>query len=90
MIVDGRVHVSRPEHEHEWVLEFGQSQPAGDLLDLMEEALTPAGIRRFLQENSIDSYIRRNVEATQALPLEADTKEKILGGNAARILGLDN
>lgn len=32
--------------------------------------------------------IRRNIEAVQALPLGDETKEKILGLNAARILGL--
>jgi predicted TIM-barrel fold metal-dependent hydrolase len=33
-------------------------------------------------------YIRRNIEAIQALPLRESTIEKILGGNAARVLGL--
>lgn len=33
--------------------------------------------------------IRRNVEAIGALPLSAEAKEAILGGNAARLLGLD-
>ncbi len=33
--------------------------------------------------------IGRNIEAIRGLPLQAETKEKILGGNAARILGMD-
>lgn len=33
--------------------------------------------------------IRRNVDAVRALPLSPEAKEAILGGNAARILGLD-
>ncbi len=34
-------------------------------------------------------YIKRNIELIRGLPLKEETKEKILGGNAARILGID-
>lgn len=54
MIIDFHVHVSRPEHEHDWIVEFMQSQFDGDLLEIIEQVLTPAGIRSFLQENRID------------------------------------
>jgi predicted TIM-barrel fold metal-dependent hydrolase len=54
MIIDFHVHVSRPEHEHDWIVEFMQSQFDGDLLEVIEQVLTPAGIRSFLQENGID------------------------------------
>ena len=33
-------------------------------------------------------HIKRNVEIIRGLPLSEETKEKILGGNAARILGI--
>ena len=54
MIVDFHLHVSRPEHEHPWILEFMQTQYEGDLVELAERVLTPSGLRAFLQENGID------------------------------------
>ncbi len=36
------------------------------------------------------SDIKRNIEIIRALPLKEETKEKILGGNAARILGFES
>lgn len=54
MIIDFHVHVSRPEHEHAWAMEFMQSQYEGDLYEFAERVLTPEGIRSFLQENGID------------------------------------
>jgi predicted TIM-barrel fold metal-dependent hydrolase len=35
------------------------------------------------------THIKRNIELIRGLPLKEETKEKILGGNAARILGID-
>lgn len=54
MLIDFHIHVSRPEHEHEWVLEFINSQYAGDLWALAERVLTPTGLRPFLQQHGID------------------------------------
>ncbi|HKZ87129.1 MAG TPA: amidohydrolase family protein [Anaerolineae bacterium] len=55
MLIDFHIHVSRPEHELPWVLEFiAQQYQDGDLWALAEQILTPAGLRPFLQENGID------------------------------------
>ena len=35
-------------------------------------------------------HIGRNIEIIRSLPLKEETVEKILGGNAARILGIDS
>jgi len=54
MIIDFHVHLSRIEHGHPWVLEWIQENYPGDLETLLDEVLTPAGLRRYLQENSVD------------------------------------
>ncbi|MBI5830337.1 MAG: amidohydrolase [Chloroflexi bacterium] len=54
MLIDVHVHVSRPEHEHPWVLEFIRDEYKGDIWALVQEVLTPAGLRPFLQQNGID------------------------------------
>ncbi|MBW8012379.1 MAG: amidohydrolase [Chloroflexi bacterium] len=56
MIIDFHIHLSRPEHEHPWVLEWARGNfPADmDLEAWMEDILTPKGIRNFFQENAID------------------------------------
>lgn len=54
MLIDFHIHVSRPEHEHPWVLAFIQEQYEGDLRALAEQVLTPATLRPFLQAHGID------------------------------------
>lgn len=54
MLIDVHVHVSRPEHEHPWVLEFIRDEYEGDIWALVKDVLTPAGLRPFLQQNGID------------------------------------
>ncbi|MBI4316792.1 MAG: hypothetical protein HY679_12725, partial [Chloroflexi bacterium] len=54
MLIDVHVHVSRPEHERPWVLEFIRDEYKGDIWALVQEVLTPAGLRPFLQQNGID------------------------------------
>lgn len=54
MIIDFHVHLSRPEHEHPWVMEWLRANFHGDLEALVEQVLTPGGIRSYLQEHGID------------------------------------
>ena len=54
MIIDFHVHLSRPEHEHPWVMEWMRINFDGDLDAMMESVLSPTGIRSYLQGNGID------------------------------------
>ncbi len=54
MVIDFHIHLSRPEHEHPWVMDWFRSNYDGDIDAYMEEVLTPAGLRRHLRENDID------------------------------------
>jgi hypothetical protein len=54
MIIDFHVHLSRPEHEHPWVMDWMRSNYKGDLDEFVEQVLTPQGIRQYLQANDID------------------------------------
>jgi len=53
-VVDVHLHVSRPEHERPWVLDFLRGQGGFDLEAEAERLLSPAGLRAFLQQNGID------------------------------------
>lgn len=54
MIIDFHIHLSRPEHEKPWVMEWLRANFQGDLDALVEEVLTPTGIRRYLQAHDIE------------------------------------
>jgi len=54
MIIDFHIHLSRPEHEQPWVMEWMRGNFKGDLDGMMERVLTPVGMRTLLQENGID------------------------------------
>lgn len=54
MLIDFHVHVSRREHERPWVLEFLESQYDGDLWALVDQVVTPGGLRPYLQAHGID------------------------------------
>ncbi|MDH5606132.1 MAG: amidohydrolase family protein [Anaerolineae bacterium] len=55
MIIDFHIHLSKPEHERPWVMEWMRRNLPGEDLDaLMESVLTPAGIREYLQAHAID------------------------------------
>ncbi|HEY4720888.1 MAG TPA: amidohydrolase family protein, partial [Anaerolineae bacterium] len=54
MIIDFHIHLSRPEHELPWVMDWMRSNFKGDLDAFIEQVLTPQGIRQYLQANDID------------------------------------
>jgi len=54
MVIDFHIHLSRPEHEHPWVMEWMRANFTGDLDAMVEKVLSPEGIRQYLQENGID------------------------------------
>ncbi|HSF82965.1 MAG TPA: amidohydrolase family protein [Anaerolineales bacterium] len=54
MIIDFHFHLSKPEHELPWVMEWIRSNFPGDIDELVEQVLTPAGLRQYLQANEID------------------------------------
>ena len=54
MLIDFHIHVSRPEHEQSWVMEYIESQAGDEIWSLAEKVLTPTGLRPFLQSNGID------------------------------------
>ncbi len=54
MIIDFHIHLSLPEHERPWVMDWIDSQYEGDARAFMESVLTPQGLRAFLQQYGID------------------------------------
>ncbi len=54
MIIDFHVHLSRPEHERPWVMDWIRSNYDGDLDAMMNQVLTPENIRTYLQKHTID------------------------------------
>jgi uncharacterized protein len=54
MIIDIHIHLSRPEHEHSWVMDWMRSNYDGNLEELMAELSSPARFRRYLQQHEID------------------------------------
>lgn len=53
-IIDVHVHLSRPEHENPWVMDWLRATFPGDIDALMERVLVPAAFRHYLQQNGID------------------------------------
>ena len=62
--------------------------PPKRLLDLFPQLERLAGKVIFGSDWPAISNVARNIQALRSLPLAEKTKEKILGGNAARLLGL--
>ncbi len=57
MIFDFHVHLSLPEHAHSWVKEWMSSNYTGDVDELINEILSPEGLRAYLQANNIDHAV---------------------------------
>ncbi|OPY59775.1 MAG: Amidohydrolase [Pelotomaculum sp. PtaU1.Bin035] len=60
--------------------------PPQKLLDYFPELERNAGKVIFGSDWPAVAVIKANIEAIRGLPLKEETKEKILGGNAARLL----
>lgn len=54
MIIDFHFHLSKPEHELPGVMDWIRSNFPGDIDELVEQVLTPGGIRKYLQASEID------------------------------------
>ena len=54
MIIDFHIHLSLPEHEHPWVMEWMRGNYPGDMDKDLVKILTPQAIREYLQANDID------------------------------------
>lgn len=54
MVIDFHIHLALPEHSRPWVLDWVRSSYPGDIDAVVEEALSPAGLRKVLQANEID------------------------------------
>ena len=54
MVIDFHFHLTKPEHGHPWVREWIRSNFSSELEALVQQILTPAGLRQHLQANEID------------------------------------
>ncbi len=64
--------------------------PPQKLLEYFPELERVAGKVIFGSDWPGMPHVGRNIEIIRSLPLKEETKEKILGGNAARILGIES
>jgi hypothetical protein len=54
MTIDFHIHLSLPEHEHPWVMDWMRANYPGDIDADLVKILTPPAIREYLQSNDID------------------------------------
>ncbi|MCP5094782.1 MAG: amidohydrolase [Chloroflexi bacterium] len=54
MIIDVHLHLSLPQDEHPWVLDWMRGNYDGDFDSMVESVLTPQGLRNYLQQNNVD------------------------------------
>jgi len=54
MIIDFHIHLTLPEQSQPWVMDWIRSNYPGDIDAVVEEVLSPEGLRKVLQANEID------------------------------------
>lgn len=54
MIIDFHIHLSAPDHWHPWVTEWARTNHPGDMDAMIEDMLSPSGLRTNLQRKEID------------------------------------
>ncbi len=97
MIIDFHIHLSLPEHEHPWVMDWVQGNFPGDmelsglpgkkLMEYFPRLEQIAHKTVYGSDWPGNPDLQRNVTAIRALPISNEAKQAILYDNAAQIIG---